>query len=81
MENDIGFLRFFHHRNFQSSSKLSFFLAKKLAKQTVLVSGQQNFPEPAKGHATQIKKISLCCHLYEGCNDSISRAQFMWLTL
>jgi hypothetical protein len=43
-DNDIGFLRFSRHRNFQSSSKMSFFfLPKSLPNKKRLVSGQQIF--------------------------------------
>jgi hypothetical protein len=56
-DNDIGFLSIFRHINFHSSSKLSFFfLSKKLAKQTILVSGQQNFARTSQRASHTSKK-------------------------
>jgi hypothetical protein len=47
---------------FSHLAKCLFFLAKKLAKQTILVSKNNILPEPAKGQATHTRKISWCSH-------------------
>jgi hypothetical protein len=57
-DNDIEFSDFFITEIVSHLEKCLFFLAKKLAKQTTLVSGQQKIAKPAKEQAKQTRKIS-----------------------
>jgi hypothetical protein len=76
----LDFKDFFVTEIYSHLANCLFFLAKKLAKQTILVSGQQNFARTSQ-RASHTNKKDLMMLLYEGCNKSISRAQFMCRTL
>jgi hypothetical protein len=79
----LDFKDFFVTEIFSHLANCLFFLAKKLAKQTILVSGQQNFARTSQkaSHTNKNKIMMLPLTVCEGCNESISRAQFMWRAL
>ncbi len=81
-DNDIGFLRFFRHRNFQSSSKLSFFSCQKACKTNNFSLRTTQFCQnQPKGKPHKQEKSNDAATYMKVAMKVSPSAQFMWHAL